>query len=197
MYLGNEGSCVNLDNSWLSSYPDRNSSNIILWVPWWNSFYWTRGNSRYCILYDKRWTKNRCMEIYEWYDFYDRWSVYRVSTIKDFPIMNLLQIFFIISGLVIFLVALDIAKRERFNALHFLVFLGVGGGLLVLTLVPEILVWIGKIFWLQRGADALVYGSIIFLFYFVLLLLRKTEANREELTRIVREFAIQSSHEKK
>jgi hypothetical protein len=41
--------------------------------------------------------------------------------------MNLLQIFFIISGLIIFLVALDIAKRERFNALHFLVFLGVGG----------------------------------------------------------------------
>jgi hypothetical protein len=41
--------------------------------------------------------------------------------------MTLLQIFFIISGLVIFLVAFDVAKKERFNALHFLVFLGVGG----------------------------------------------------------------------
>lgn len=40
--------------------------------------------------------------------------------------MNLLQIFFIISGLIIFLVALDIAKKDRFNALHFLVFLAVG-----------------------------------------------------------------------
>ncbi len=111
--------------------------------------------------------------------------------------MTLLQVFFIISGIVIFLTAFDVAKRERFNALHFLVFLGVGAGLLILTLIPEILVWIGGIFWLPRGADALVYGSIIFLFYFVLLLLRKVESNREELTRIVREFALQSSHEKK
>lgn len=39
--------------------------------------------------------------------------------------MNLLQIFFIISGIIITLVAFDIARRERFNALHFLVFLSV------------------------------------------------------------------------
>jgi hypothetical protein len=46
---------------------------------------------------------------------------------------------------------------------------------------------------LERGADALVYTSIIFLFYFVLLLLRKTEANREELTRLIRELAISNA----
>jgi hypothetical protein len=38
--------------------------------------------------------------------------------------MSFLQVFFIISGIVILLVALDIAKKERFNAFHFLVFLG-------------------------------------------------------------------------
>ena len=38
--------------------------------------------------------------------------------------MSFLQVFFIVSGVVILLVALDIAKKERFNALHFLVFLG-------------------------------------------------------------------------
>ena len=64
--------------------------------------------------------------------------------------MNLLQIFFIISGLIIFLVALDIARRERFNALHFLVFLGVGSGLLVFTFFPGSLNWLGQIFGLQR-----------------------------------------------
>jgi hypothetical protein len=64
--------------------------------------------------------------------------------------MNLLQIFFIISGIIIFLVALDIARRERFNALHFLVFLGVGSGLLVFTFFPDSLSLLGQLFGLQR-----------------------------------------------
>lgn len=37
--------------------------------------------------------------------------------------MNLLQVFFAISGVIIFVIALDISKRQKFNALHFLVFL--------------------------------------------------------------------------
>ncbi len=107
--------------------------------------------------------------------------------------MNLLQIFFIISGLIIFLTALDIAKRRRFNALHFLVFLGVGGWLLVFTFFPKTLNTIGNIFGLPRWADLLVYMSIIFLFYFVLLLLRKIEDTQEEVTSLVRELAIQNA----
>ena len=107
--------------------------------------------------------------------------------------MSFLQVFFIISGIVILLVALDIAKKERFNALHFLVFLGAGGGLLVFTFFPQTLNLLGRIFGLQRGADVLVYASIIFLFYFVLLLLRKVETTREEVTKLVREIAIQSA----
>ncbi len=37
--------------------------------------------------------------------------------------MNLLQVFFAVSGIVIFVIALDISRRQKFNALHFLVFL--------------------------------------------------------------------------
>lgn len=107
--------------------------------------------------------------------------------------MNLLQIFFIISWAIIFIVAFDIAKKERFNALHFLVFLAVGAGLLVFTFIPEALDLVGKVFGLPRWADALVYTSIIFLFYFVLLLLRKVEATREEVTKLVREIALQNA----
>ena len=107
--------------------------------------------------------------------------------------MSFLQVFFIISGIIILLVALDIAKKERFNALHFLVFLWAWWGLLVFTFFPETLNIIGRIFWLQRGADVLVYASIIFLFYFVLLLLRKVELTREEVTKLVRELAIQNT----
>lgn len=61
------------------------------------------------------------------------------------------------------------------------------------TLFPAVLNKIGLLFGLQRGADLLVYSSIIFLFYFVLLLLRKIEDTREEVTSLVREIAIQNA----
>lgn len=104
--------------------------------------------------------------------------------------MTLLQIFFIISGVIIFLIALDIAKRQKFNAFHFLVFIGIGAGLLIFTFVPAVLNRLGSIVGVQRGADALVYASIIFLLYFSLLLLNKAEKNREDITRLVREIGV-------
>lgn len=107
--------------------------------------------------------------------------------------MTLLEIFFIISWLIIFFLALDIGRRKKFNALHFLVFLLVGAFLAWIAFVPEMLQFIWNIFWVQRWADVLVYASIIFLVYFVLLLLRKVEDNSEELTNLIREIAIQNS----
>ncbi|MFO0763934.1 MAG: DUF2304 domain-containing protein [Candidatus Gracilibacteria bacterium] len=101
-----------------------------------------------------------------------------------------LQIFFVVSGTIILIIALDVARRERFNALHFLVFIGVGLGLLVFTLFPKILDLIGHMVGLQRGADALVYAAIIFLMYFSLLLLRKIEATNAVLTMLTREIAL-------
>lgn len=107
--------------------------------------------------------------------------------------MQLLDIFFIISWIIIFLLGLDVARREKFNALHFLVFLCIGLGLMIFTFFPRALTTLWNIFGLQRGADLLVYVSIIFLIYFVLLLLRKLELNKEDITKLVREIAIQNS----
>jgi polyprenyl-phospho-N-acetylgalactosaminyl synthase len=110
--------------------------------------------------------------------------------------MNLLQVFFIVSGVIILVLAFDVARKQKFNALHFLVFIGVGAGLLVFTFSHSILQTIWDIFWLQRGADVLVYGSIIFLLYFVLLLLNKHVENKDTLTGLVRELAIGNSNKK-
>jgi len=104
--------------------------------------------------------------------------------------MNLLQAFFIVSGFVISIIAFDIAKRQKFNALHFLVFIGIGISLFVFTIFPNTLEQMGHIFGLQRGADVLIYISVVFLFYFVLLLLNKSEKNREDITRLVREISV-------
>ena len=104
--------------------------------------------------------------------------------------MNFLQVFFVVSGVVIFILGLDIAKKQKFNALHFLVFIGIGLGLLVFAIFPNALNKFGSFFGVQRGADVLVYTSIIFLLYFTLLLLNKAEKNREDITRLVREIGV-------
>ncbi len=111
--------------------------------------------------------------------------------------MSLLEVFFMVSGVIIFFLALDIARKEKFNALHFFVFLLIGSGLLIFTFFPQVLDVLGKIFWLQRGADVLVYGSIVFLLYFVLLLLSKVEGNKHSITQIIREQAIEQSDKKR
>ena len=110
--------------------------------------------------------------------------------------MNLLQVFFIISWVIIFILAIDIARKQKFNALHFFVFIFVWAWLLVFSFFPLILNHIWNIFWLQRWADVLVYTSIIFLLYFVLLLLKKVEENKEDFTSFVRELAISDSPKK-
>ena len=69
-------------------------------------------------------------------------------------------------------------------------------GLLVFTFFPNILDAVWWFFWLQRGADLLVYSSIIFLVYFVLLLLSKHVENKDALTKLVRENAIEHSQKK-
>lgn len=111
-------------------------------------------------------------------------------------LLNLLQVFFIVSGVIIFLLAIDIARKEKFNALHFVVFICIGLGLLAFTFFPSVLDGIGRLFWIQRGADVLVYSSIVFLLYFSLLLLSKVESWRDDITKLIREIALQNSEKR-
>ncbi|NDK08382.1 DUF2304 family protein [Candidatus Gracilibacteria bacterium] len=111
--------------------------------------------------------------------------------------MTLLQIFFVISGIIIFILSIDIARKQKFNAIHFIIFLFVGVFLLIFSFFPGALNYVGRIFGLQRGADLLVYSSIIFLLYFVLLLLKKIEDNKDDLTKFIREMAIYNGPKEK
>jgi len=110
--------------------------------------------------------------------------------------MTLLEFFFIISWIIILILAVDISKKQRFNALHFLIFLWVWVWLLIFAFFPSFLNLIWLVFWVARWADVLVYGSIIFLLYFVLLLLAKHVENKESITSIIREFAIENSEKR-
>lgn len=110
--------------------------------------------------------------------------------------MTLLHFFFIISWTIIFIISLDIARKQKFNALHFLVFLSVWILLFLFSFFPKTLDNFWKLFWVARWADVLVYISIIFLLYFVLLLLSKIVKLNEVTTKIIRNFAIENSLKK-
>jgi hypothetical protein len=60
--------------------------------------------------------------------------------------VNPLQAIFIVFGVLIFITGFDIAKKQKFNALNFLVFLAVGIGLLVFTAFPNALDFVGRVF---------------------------------------------------
>lgn len=107
--------------------------------------------------------------------------------------MNLLQIFLTLSGVIIFLLWIDVARRQKFNAIHFIVFIWIGLWLLVFTFFPSVLNSLGSVFWLQRGADLLVYSAIIFLIYMALLTLRKSEEQSDMITEMIREMALENS----
>ncbi len=110
--------------------------------------------------------------------------------------MSLLEIFLAVSWVIIFVISFDVAKKQKFNALHFIVFLWIGLGLMVFTFFPSVLNSLGQLFWLQRGADLLVYSSIVFLIYCSILLLNKIEENKSHFTGLVREIAISQSDKK-
>jgi len=107
--------------------------------------------------------------------------------------MNLLQLFLVLSGIIILILTIDIAKKQKFNALHFLVFFTMWIWMLIFTFFPNALNNFWRFFWLQRWADLLVYSSIVFLIYFVLLLLSKHVENKDSITELIREIAIDNS----
>lgn len=127
------------------------------------------------------------------FDFLKQINILKIIYKNNFLKMNLLQIFFVISGIILLLISLDIAKKKKFNALHFLVFISVWVFLPIFSFFPWILNRFWMFFWLQRWADLLVYASIIFLLYFVILLLNKIESTKEDLTKLIREIALQNS----
>ena len=110
--------------------------------------------------------------------------------------MNLLEVFLIISWVILFILSLDIAKRQKFNAIHVFIFTFISIVLLIFVLFPRALNWLWRLFGLQRWADLLVYSAIIFLIYISLIIIRKLEEDRSDLTKILRELAISSSKKK-
>ncbi|MDD2487250.1 MAG: DUF2304 family protein [Candidatus Gracilibacteria bacterium] len=102
-----------------------------------------------------------------------------------------LQFILVVSGLVFFIFAIDSFQRKRFNALHFLVFFGGVSVILLFSLDVQLLNKFGSLFGVARGADLLVYISIILLAYFYFEILNKITKQSFLTTRLITEQAIQ------
>lgn len=110
--------------------------------------------------------------------------------------MSLLDMSLIVGWVLIFIVWFDIFRKQRFNFLHIFIFFWVSISILTFILFPWLLKTLWDIFWVQRGADVLVYVSILFLLYFVLFLFNKIQSTWHSLTLFVREMAIENSEKK-
>lgn len=64
--------------------------------------------------------------------------------------MTLLQIFFILSGIIILILSYTTARKERFSAIHFLVFLLAGFSLELFAFFPSVLDELGSVFGIAR-----------------------------------------------
>ncbi len=104
--------------------------------------------------------------------------------------MSLLQFFVIISGFLFGIMAIDAYQRKKLNFLHFLVFFWWTGILILFALNIELLNKFWQFFGVARGADLIVYISIIVLFWFYFELLNKIIKEDLNFTKFITNEAI-------
>jgi hypothetical protein len=95
-----------------------------------------------------------------------------------------------LSAVVFILFGLDLYKRKKMNVLHFFVFFVGGSMVVVFSLNQNLLDQFGMYFGVTRGADLLVYVSLILLFYFYIDVLNKLTKDKFQLTRLISQTAI-------
>lgn len=107
--------------------------------------------------------------------------------------MNAFTLLLLISISAILLIALDVARRQHIKRLHIALFLAIVACITSLILFPNLLISLGSLLGIPRGADAIVYGSILFLLYISIVFYSKIEKTSEDLTLLIRGLALASN----
>ena len=71
--------------------------------------------------------------------------------------MSLFQFIVIVSSFVFVIFGIDLYKRKKMNFLHFLVFFGGGGLVILFAFNVQLLDQFGRYFGVARGVDLFVY----------------------------------------
>jgi len=104
--------------------------------------------------------------------------------------MTLFQFVLTCTWLVFVLFAIDLYQRQKFNLLHFIVFFWGTATIVVFWVRPDLLSTFWQVFGVARGADVIVYGSIIFLVYLYFEIIHTTTKQKIETTRLCTSYAI-------
>ena len=107
--------------------------------------------------------------------------------------MSLLQFIIIVAALIFVLFGIDLYKRKKATLLHFLVFIGGGAVLALFGYDIDLLNKFGTYFGVARGADLVVYASIILLFYFFIDLYNRLTKDMSQLSKLVTQQAVDQS----
>lgn len=109
--------------------------------------------------------------------------------------MSLLQFMVIVAAMIFILFGIDLYKRKKMNILHFIVFFLWWGMVVLFWFNQDLLNQFGRFFGIARGADLLVYISLILLFYFYIDVLNRHTKDRFQLTRLISQEAINQWYE--
>ncbi len=107
--------------------------------------------------------------------------------------MSPLSFVLTIASVLFLFFAIDGMQRRKFHFLHFLVFFGGAIIILIFIFIPGAQQWFGKAFGVARGADLVVYLSLIVLWYFYFELLHEVTKQKSQTTRLITAEAIRAS----
>jgi hypothetical protein len=88
-------------------------------------------------------------------------------------------------------------KDRRISALSFALWCAVWIAAIVVVIIPATSVFFANLLGIQRGADFVVYVSIVVLFYLLFRLYVKIDTINQNVTRLVREVAIRGKNKGK
>jgi hypothetical protein len=81
-------------------------------------------------------------------------------------------------------------RSHRLALSELVLWVFVFGGILTVVLVPSLSAWLARLLGIGRGADLVIYGSIVLLFYLVFRIYIQLENIEYKLTTLVREIAL-------
>lgn len=111
--------------------------------------------------------------------------------------MNFITIFFGLMSLFVFLYIFYIFKtNKRLSLLLEVFYLGIYGIMIFISIFPKILKKIEQILGLSSAINFIVYFSIFVSYLLILMLYRKTEKQRIEITKLVREISYLKNEKK-
>lgn len=104
--------------------------------------------------------------------------------------MPLIQIFIVAFAVFALARAFSRFRAGELGALRLILWIAVWTAAVVVAVLPQTATWLAGIIGVGRGADAVVYISIIVVFYLVFRLFVRQERQEREITRLVRRIAL-------